>query len=307
MYKKYLRIMREEEGNGLVWFIFSFFILIGITGLVVDGGILYKTKAELRKAANAAVLSGAQELKTSNNQVEIVVDKILKAHNEENNLKEVSIKPDNTNKVSITLEKNVPLHFMKLFNINSAPVSVKSSAEISPMTRTSGAVPFGIREDIDLKYEVPYTLKVDAGDGDSGNFGILALSGPGANLYEQDLKYGYKEELKVGDIIPTQTGNVEGKTREGVNYRIQNSPTKEYDPAYRDDPRVIKILVYRPYETSVNQLKSIQIVSFAYFYLTEPVDRHDSSVKGYFIERTGTGIGDPTAPNNGAYAIKLVE
>lgn len=307
MFRKYLRIFKEEEANGLVWFIFFFFILTGITGLVVDGGVLYKTKSELRKAANAAVLSGAQELKNNDTQVETVVNRILKEHNEENSLKDLSINHDSTNKVSITLRKDVPLYFMKLFNLKSTPVSVKSSAAIAPMTRTSGAVPFGIPENVHLEFGMPYELKVDAGDQINGNFGLLALSGPGAANYENDLMYGYQNELGVDDVVPTQTGNVEGKTVRGVNYRIDNSPTTEYNPAYRDDPRVIKILVYVPEETSVNQLKSIRIKSFAYFYLTEPMGHNDSSVKGYFIEKTGTGIGDPTAPNNGAYAIKLVE
>lgn len=306
MHKKF-RLYEEENGNGLLLFFLFFFIFVGITGVVIDIGILYKTKAELRKTANAAVLSGAQELKTSDDAIKQVVTDILKADGEENSLKGIDIRPNNENKLSVTLGKEVPTSFMKLFYINSIPVSVTSSAGIAPISRSVGAVPLGIDKNITLEYMKEYKLKVDAGSSAYGNFGILALSGVGANLYEQDLMYGYKSELKIGDVIPTQTGNIAGKTRTGVNYRINSSPYQTDDYTHRDDPRVILILVYEPYEILTNQLKSVKICGFAYFYLKAPMSYQDSEITGYFIQRVGTGTGNVNTRDNGAYAIRLIE
>jgi hypothetical protein len=305
---KKLRLYKEEEGSAVILFIGCFFIIIGMLGLVIDGGILYKTKSELRKTANAAVLSGAQELKTSDALVEQITKETLVKNGEEASLKELLIRPNNESKVTVTLERVVPTNFLKILGIDTVPISISSSAAIVPLVRASGAVPLGIDKSQKLEFMKEYELKVDSGSSVSGNFGILALSGVGANLYEQDLMNGYDSDIEIGDVIGTQTGNVEGKTRNAVNYRISSSPYLTNDVTHRDDPRIIMILIYEPYQSATNQLQSVKICGFAYFYLKEPMNVHDSSIKGYFIERIGAGgTGNANAVNTGAYAIRLVE
>ncbi|MFL0247776.1 pilus assembly protein TadG-related protein [Candidatus Clostridium stratigraminis] len=306
MIKKF-KLLKEEDGVGLIWFALTFAIIIFITGLAIDGGRLYLSKIELRKTADAAALSGASELTGTSTSITNIVNEILSANNEQSSLKALDIKPNGEYKVKVTLEKNVPLYFMKIFGFNNTPVDVSSTAAIYPMVETSGAVPFGINKDTIFDSNTLYTLKVDAGDSTAGNFGILALGGVGADLYSDNLRYGYNQDIHVGQIIDTQTGNIQGKTVDGVNYRIQNSPYAAYDESHKDDPRIIKILVYEPYEASTNQLKSIKITGFAYFYLAEPMGSNDSAVKGYFIRQTGAGTGSSDVADNGAYAAKLVE
>jgi Flp pilus assembly protein TadG len=309
---KKLKSFRQEDGIGVVWFALSFVVIAFIAGLAIDGGRLYLVKAQLRKAADAAVLSGGQELVNGNSTsaindaVQVVVDQILTAHNEQNDLQDLQVKPNNEPKIILTLKRDVPLSFMAILGFKTAPVSVTSVAEIYPMGDSSGAVPFGIDERANFQKGVPYTLKVDAGYSDAGNFGILALAGVGGRLYEDALKYGYDQNLHPGEIVDTQTGNIQMKTINGVNYRISQSPYTTLDIANRDDPRIIKVLVYAPEQVSVNQLKSIRIKGFAYFYLLEPMSSTDSSVRGEFIDFVGNGKCDPNAADRGAYAIKLV-
>lgn len=302
---KRLNFLKEEDGIAVVWFSLVFIVLVFIAGMAIDGGRLYETKAELRKAADAAVLSGAQDLEISNSSVSYIVNKILTEHNEQNSLTNLQI--NNGSSVTATLEKQVPLYFMKIFNFNTAPVSVRSTAAIFPLKETIGIVPFGISKDVPLEFMKEYELKVDSGDSISGNFGILALSGVGGRLYEDALKYGYDSDITEGQIIDTQTGNIQQKTVRGVNYRIDASPYATGDLTHRDDPRIITVLVYEPYQASAKQLKSVKICGFATFYLEQPMSSNDSTVKGYFIKRVGTGIGDETALDRGTYAIKLVE
>lgn len=301
------RIMKEESGSALVLFTLSFMVILGIAGLVIDLGIAYNTKSHLKKAADAAVLSGAQELTNSSDAVKKVVEDILDAHKENGSLKEMDIMPNGENKLRVALEKDVPMYFLKLFKVNSIKVSAASAASLAPISRGDGAVPLGIDDSIPLVYMQEYTLKVDSGDSSYGNFGILALSGPGAQLYEQDLQYGYKGELKVGDIIDTQTGNIEGKTRDAINARIAGCSYTANDINHRDCPRIVMILVYKPYNVQANQLKQVKITGFAYFYIKQPMGKSDSSITGYFIRRAGTGYGDENIRDNGAYAIKLTE
>jgi hypothetical protein len=297
----------EESGSSLVLFAFAFMVIVAVAGLVIDAGILYTTKSHLKKTANAAVLSGAQELTSSNSSVNEIVDEILKKHGEEESLKDLDIRPDNQYMVRVVLEKNVQTYFMRLFNIDSIRVTAAASAKIAPMYRAKGAVPLGIDDSIPLDYMKEYTLKVDSGDSIYGNFGILALSGPGAKLYENDLRNGYDGEIEVGDIIDTQTGNVEGKTKSAIDSRINACPYELNDYSHRDCPRVVLILVYKPYNVQSNQMKQVKIAGFAYFYIKTPMNSNDSSVTGYFIKRAGTGFGDEAYIDKGAYSVRLTE
>ena len=86
MVNKIRSFVKEERGNAIVLTSLMLIILLGITGLVIDGGILYVTKTHLQKTANAATLSGAQELFNEEQTVTTIVEEILNAHNEKNSL-----------------------------------------------------------------------------------------------------------------------------------------------------------------------------------------------------------------------------
>lgn len=302
-----MKLLKEESGSSIVIFALLMVVMIGVAGLVIDMGVLYEAKSSLNKTVNTAVLSGAQELINGDSEVREVVQRILASEGEEESLKAINIERNDSYKLNVVLEKEVPLYFLRLFKLNSMKISSSASAKLAAMSRAAGAVPLGIDESIPLEYMKEYDLKVDSGDSEYGNFGILALSGTGAMLYEQDLRYGYKYEIKVGDIISTQTGNISGKTIDAVNYRINSSIYPEGDITSRDNPRIILVLVYQPYEISSNQLKQVKVTGFAYFYIKAPMDSHDSSIKGYFIKRAGNGFGDDSLVSKGAYAIRLVE
>lgn len=278
-----------------------------MAGLVVDGGTMYAVKSHLQTTANAAVLSGAQELTGEQSDVEAIVGDILAHHNEQSSLAPQDLKIDMKSTVRVKLSKKVPLAFSRLFGKESVKVEAEAAAQILPMSAAEGAAPLGIDESIPLEYNKPYKLKVDSSGVESGYFGILALGGPGAATYESNLKYGYQSEIKIGDVIDTQTGNIAGKTREGVQLRIDSDPYPEGDYSHRDDPRIILIPVYKPYDQDSNQLKSIEVTGFAYFYILEPMSSKDTSITGMFIERTGTGYAEPGTVDKGAFAIRLVE
>ncbi|WP_373231874.1 pilus assembly protein TadG-related protein [Cohnella sp.] len=299
------KLIKEQRGSTIVLMGLSMLLLLTVVGLVVDGGTMYASKSHLQKVANAAALSGAQELTGQEARVEEIIEDILLQHHEEESL--VGTEVQMKSSVRVQLKKEVQLGFSRLFGNDSVSVIVEAAAQVMPMAVASGAAPLGIDESIPLIYNTTYKLKVDSSDVDTGYFGILALGGPGANTYESNLKYGYQNEIKIGDIIDTQTGNIAGKTREGVKLRIDSDPYPPGDYSHRDSPRVILIPVYRPYDQKSNQLKHIEVTGFAYFYILEPMSSKDTSITGMFIERTGTGFTKPGTVDKGAYAIKLVE
>ncbi|MFC3418968.1 pilus assembly protein TadG-related protein [Salinicoccus hispanicus] len=295
------KLFRNEEGNMYLLMALTMFLSIGILGLVIDGGQLYMTKSHLQKTANAAAVSGAQELPNSQEKVDQVVGEILNHHNESGSL--LFSKVDSEKLLHVGVGREVPLFFSSLFGIDNVMLNAEAKAGLHAMTAGVGVVPLGLDESMPLEYGKVYPLKVGAGDSDHGNFGILALDGPGAKTYEETLKHGFDEELKVGDVINTQTGNIAGKTKNGVDYRIASCPN--VDSQERDCARIMLVPVYKPYNYSGGQMGQVEITGFAYFYLTDSMNSKDE-INGIFIKRAGSGESNGDAPlDRGAYTIKL--
>ncbi|WML43332.1 Tad domain-containing protein [Neobacillus sp. PS3-40] len=299
------RLLKEESGNVLILGALSMIGLLGMAGLVIDGGFVYMTKSELQKVANATVLSGAQELTGHEENVDKIVNDILTAHKETATLQNIQITMGE--KLAIDLTKPVNLSFMRLFGFQKVDVKAHSQASLGVLGRAIGAAPLGINDNITLEYYKTYQLKVDSTEVQSGNFGILALGGPGARTYEENLRYGYQEELKTGDIIDTQTGNIAGKTQTVIQELVNGCSYFPGDDITRNCSRVILIPVYKPYENDQNQMKSVMVTGFAYFFITAPMSSNDTSITGMFIKRTGTGFYEEGSSDKGAYSIRLTE
>lgn len=313
---KGFKLNRSEEGAGLLLCIIILAVMLAVGGLVVDMGIVYKTKGEMRKAANAAALSGAQVMFKSDDTITGVVDYVLEANNEKDALESVLIKPDGKYKITVALKRDVNLYFVKFFGISSIPVEVTSSAEAGPLGIADGAVPLGVPSSVidSIGDGQEYDLKVGPGSSEYGNFGIISLSDSWSigKDYESDLTYGYNGEISVGQVLETETGNVEGKTKNAIEYRINNSENTEVglpsgDIDLQNDTRLLKVLVYEEVDTNGQQLKEIEVIGFAYFYLKKTDGKDYSTITGYFIKGLESGALDENAIEKGAYAIRLVE
>lgn len=296
------RFIRDEDGNILLLSAFLFLVFTAFAGLVVDGGQLYMTKTHLQKTANAAALSAGQELTAKDPKVvEDLAREIVVRHGELSSLQNVDIILER--KVTVKLNKPVKLFFSSLFGIDSVDVPANATAKIGAIGRGYGAAPIGINESMELVYGQEYTLKVDETATSTGFFGILAIEGPGAKTYEQNLMHGFDGELKVGDIVNTQTGNIAGPTKTGIDYLVKTCS----DMNDRDCPRILLVPVYKPYSYTSNQLKQIEITGFAHFYISGPMNSTDKTVKGVFLKRVSPGFELDQAVDKGAYALKLVE
>ncbi|WP_442599130.1 TadE/TadG family type IV pilus assembly protein [Neobacillus sp. D3-1R] len=305
MKKIILNLFKREQGNAIVFAAIAFMGLLGMAGLAIDGGLVYMTKSHLQKVANSAVLSGAQELTNQEDKVETIVMDILKSHKEESSLEKVEIEMEK--RVAVDLNKPVQLSFARLFGFEKMDVQVHAAAELRTMGRAVGAAPLGIDDRIPLEYLKPYQLKVDSSGVEYGNFGVLALGSTGAKPFEENLRNGYQEELQTGMVLETQTGNIAGKTREVIQERVNGCTEMPRDVNDRDCSRVILVPVYKPNKIDQNQLKSVEITGFAYFYITDPMDSKDTSIRGMFIKRAGTGFEEEGSLFKGAYSIRLTE
>ncbi|PAB58367.1 Tad domain-containing protein [Anaeromicrobium sediminis] len=132
---KMRNFVKNQDGVSVSIFALLFMMLLCMVGVVIDGGMLYVTKTHLQKTANAAVLSGAQELNNNNNEVKSIVNYILTAHNELESLEKLEFPEDK--KVTIYLTKEVMTPFYRLFGVEKVPVSVKASAALFGSTKSS--------------------------------------------------------------------------------------------------------------------------------------------------------------------------
>lgn len=303
--KNLYRFLSEQRGNAIILAAFMMLGLLAGAALALDGSTLYITKIKLQKAANAAALSGAQELPNQQTEVYAIVQKILKEHNEANSLASTTIQMER--KVTVQLKKQVPLPFSRLLGFQNAPIEVKATAEIQSMGKSIGAVPLGIDDSISFEYNREYKLNVEQTEVTPGNFCILALGGVDAKSYENTLRNGYANELKVGDIIDTQKVNMTDETRSIIQERTTTCPDLPLGTHPRDCPRIILVPVYKPYQMDSGQLNQVQITGFAYFYITKPMSSIDMSITGRFVKKTGTGTPALDAVNKGAFSIRLTE
>jgi hypothetical protein len=298
-------MLKEERGDTLILGAISLMVILGMAGLAIDGSLLYMKKSQLQKEANAAVLSGAQELTSTQQKVTGTVQTILNAHKDRTSLFELDVQMGQ--KVSLTLTKPVDLAFSRILGFEKVNVKVHAAAGLAVIGKAFGAAPLGIDESIPLEYYKTYQLKVDSSGVQSGNFGILALGGPGAKTYEENLRHGYQAEIKTGDLVDTQTGNIAGKTRDVIQERVNGCSQPPGDYSMRNCSRIILVLVYKPYNYDGGQMKQIQVTGFAYFYITDPMDSNDTSIKGVFIKRSGSGSYVEGSKDRGAYSIRLTK
>ncbi|WP_147534438.1 TadE/TadG family type IV pilus assembly protein [Bacillus marasmi] len=297
------RLIKEEKGAVMIIMALLMIVFLGITALVIDGGMLYMEKQKLQDITDAAALAGAQELPTSTDQATAQANQAIVLNETNPILFNINFN-ENNHRITVTAEKSIDLFFAKALGFNEAKVDAASNVEIGTLISGRGAVPVGIEYTSQIAFGDIKYLKVE--DATVGNFGALALAGPGAKLYEEDFKNGYENELRVNQIIDTQTGNLAGPTSRAVNFRIAACPTSTYLNHPVDCPRIVLVPVFEPVVTQQNQVKQVKIVGFANFFIENVSSGSQSAViVGRFIEAADSGEIDSGSLNFGAYGYKL--
>ncbi|MBI3951416.1 MAG: hypothetical protein HY314_13275 [Acidobacteria bacterium] len=140
-----------------------------------------------------------------------------------------------------------------------------------------------------------------------GNYGAIALGGTGASNYEDNIVNGYSGIIRIGDVVDTETGNMTGPTRSGINQLIAQDPTAHMvknsggnwvvlsdNYPVNESPRIVPIPMYGVYYSPANGRSDFKVTSIASFFI-EGTDGKD--VYGKFVQsRAKNGqAGKPTA------------
>jgi Flp pilus assembly protein TadG len=302
----------SEQGVVMVIAALMLVALLGVTALVVDAGMVYVTREQLQKAADAAALAGVRTLRITGNrtEAEIVGAQFVAANYRLPYQSEFSSDLANR-RFAVNLQREVTFYFAPLIGYPKATVSVNAVAAAWGVGRLNNIVPFGVVEQT-FVYGQQYILKYGAeSDGDvaNGNYGALALGATGDLAYLANLEYGYPGLINVGDKLTTEPGNMAGPTEDGVSYRIGLcNDGCGYETGIKSDcPRIVVLPIIDVLPTGRGYTT---VKGFAAFFLEATVKSAapgQRDVVGRFLQYGVTAEADAASPDYGVYTIKLIQ
>ncbi len=260
-----------ECGAIIVPFLLSIGSILIVSGALVESSLVLYARNKLFNDAESALLAAANLYdpswsKQEREEREYELEEQIKSEYSTNTYLEsdrIDLDFDlvSDGKLVMTATKQVNL----LFVPGDADLVARVAASVpQPVGELNGAAPLAMQEPPGgFVFGDDYEIKQGAGDGTTGNFGGLALSGPGSSNFEDDLTYGYPGSIQIGDVLNTQTGDLAGATRDGVEARLAT-------PSTADD--VIIVIITEdawPHGSSV----PITVAGFAAFRLISVVDR----------------------------------
>ncbi|MCX7921210.1 MAG: Tad domain-containing protein [Clostridia bacterium] len=303
--KKYL--LKSNKGTSVVFFAIVLTVILGITALTLDIGVVVLEKSRLTHAVDAATLAGAQELVANSSNTRRVVEEYI--YKNTGNLKDLSVLVDTSNRtVEVTAVKTVDYYFAKIFNKTMQDVSANAKAKVENIKSLKGARPLAIIQQT-FVYGNLYTLKEGAGDALSGNYAAIALGGTGGSIYRDNILYGYNGTITVGDLIQTETGNISGTTETSINHLLRqcnHTPRCTYQYYNKNCATIIFIPIVNTLD--VNGRKYVKVLGFGTFFLEGVTNRSgQADVIGRFITYSAQGETSNSVGDFGTYGIRLVK
>ncbi|NLM46305.1 MAG: hypothetical protein GX200_05860 [Firmicutes bacterium] len=304
------RLVREEKGSSLVIVMLAMVALLGSAAMVTDYGLLAAKRRALATAADAAALAGAQELVLNPGAGSQALEKAVEyavLNGVEPEVVEAGLSHGGR-AVTVTVRDNVQYSFARVLGFFTGDVSATATALTGTVSALTGVVPLTIVEQDFVKGQEYHLKSFPAGELGPGNFGALALGGKGAANYKKNLSRGYQGQIKVGDILETEPGNMSGPTRAGFLERVNrcqdNCTFANFKPG-------CPLLVYIPVikQPTGGGRQEVEVVGFAAFFLNKnhpPKQGNQSIIRGWFVDTIVTGQIDDNAADYGVTAVNLI-
>lgn len=301
----------SEKGSVSTLVAMLMLVLVGSLALVTDAGVLYINKGKMVNALDSAVLAGVRELPANPGEALLVANNYGNINGLTSEETTFQLDSDQ-HSISGYANRQVELCFARALGINRKNVEVRAKARIAPISSTGGVVPFGVIED-EFKFGEEITLKEGAGDQEyNGWFGALSLGGTGAHIYRDNIKYGYPEEISIGDIISIEAGNMSGPTKAGVEYRIAqcpHTPRCSINSFVEGCPRILIVPIVNVETTNENGHPfTVKVKGFGAFLVEEYTGNgNENQVRGAFIQYVIPGKPGNDAGDFGLYGVQLIE
>lgn len=307
-------IMKRGSASGQVAVLITIAmpILLGILALCCDLAVTYLNWESIQKAADAAVLAGANYL--PNDPASAIATANTWATQNGVATSEIvstTVAPDDMS-ITMTVKRNVPAYFARIFNVKSVPVQVAATAGVENVSTATGLVPIGVNcasGDVStcFGYDQPVTMKYSQIG--PGNWGPLALGSNGGNTYRYNIENGYQGPISLGQWINSETGNMVGPTRQGFDTRwneyLQIDPNGTATSHLLNDPLVVEMPLVN--WGSPNGKSQVQVTGFAAFWITGI--QGSGNVTGEFLHTVPPNANKPSAsaPEGGALVPVLLK
>jgi len=280
--------------------------LLGAVAIVIDVWNLYTNWTHLQIGVDAAVLAGANYLPTYPDQAISTAN--TWAQNNKILAGEIVSTTVASDDLSITMKatRTVPYTFARVLGLTDTPVSAQATAAIQavPQGTPNGVIPIGIQYNTAYSLGQPMTIKMGTGSASTygpGNWGPLDMGiplgtiGGGANLYRDNIQTGYDGGINVGDLVPTETGAMQGPTKSAFNALLNAGldafPSADVTIHTPTDPRLVTVPLVD--FTQVNGNSDVTVKGFAQLWLTGPIDKN-GNINCVFVQSTipsGSGSG----------------
>jgi Flp pilus assembly protein TadG len=306
------RLRGHTKGQVAVIFTIAVPVLIGVMAMCCDMTVTYLNWQAMQKAADAAVLAGANYL-PADPATAISTANTWATQNgmASSEILSTTVAADDMS-ITMTAKRNVPAYFARIFGTASTPVQVAATAGVENSSSATGLVPIGVDCASGIVsqcfgYDQPVTLK--GSQIGPGNWGALALGANGGNTYRTNIEQGYQGNISIGQWISSETGNLVGPTRQGFNTRWseyqQVDPNGTASSHSLGDPLVIEVPLVN--WESPNGKSQVQVTGFADFWITGVQGSGD--VTGEFLHAVApsSNSASTTAPEGGALVPVLLK
>ena len=320
---------RPDRGATLVVSALLLVVLLGAVAFAVDIGRLYVTRQYLVNVCDAAALAGGIELphqdKATLKGLECAEANQRTAW-EQTSTFDVSfpadgITPEGATKMRVDGLQAVPHTFARILGFNSRPVGAYAVVEKTGSVGwvSDQVVPWGIpwydssgrpyQYDTGVEYLLKVGSQTELGDGSramvGGNFWALSLDSTGGSEYRQNIEWGADQEVKIGDVVDTEPGNMVGPTRQGTDARVGRASQPPWNDDTWDDhdygnPRIVVVPIISPLS---NGRAEVTVIGFAAFFISSFTGKE---VRGYFLGYTIPKAGG-SGPDYGVFTFRLIE
>ncbi|HEX3032058.1 MAG TPA: pilus assembly protein TadG-related protein [Bacillota bacterium] len=306
-----LKRLKAEDGSVLVIVALCMVVLLGMTALVTDVGLIYLKETRLKAATDAGALAGAQELPYYPEEAVAKAVYFAEMNGADPGTISATVGP-NSKTLTLTASNRVNLVFARVLGFMDKQVTTSSEAGVGAIKKVGGVMPLAVTErppEDPYRFGQEYLIKTD---GTSGWFGFAALGGTGNKILEGNLMTGYLDQLEVGQIIETESGYKADST--GI-LRTKIAQDPHYPKCTAESytapcPRVITIMVITdPIKTGRSDA---DLLGFASFLLTDAYEEGTGTnnvkiIKGFFLREVASGEIDMTKEGYGLNGVKLLQ
>ncbi|HZU78085.1 MAG TPA: Tad domain-containing protein [Dehalococcoidia bacterium] len=205
-----------QAGQALVITVLSLTVLLGMTGLVIDGSNLQETRRQLQNAADAAAFAGAHDLPASPSSATADALTYLTDNGSQQSevvTNAVSTTSTSNDTITVKLQRKPATFIMQLLGFAGANVTATARVQVMPVTGMSTS---------DANY-MPYDVWFEDLNGNLHKVGDIvpfrsdawvqenvSQNNPNWNSNSNSFK-GYSPasggQVNIGDVIPAGTGN----------------------------------------------------------------------------------------------------